>query len=366
MQLFSGDRGGGQGPRSEKQGWPVRLGPSVPGGLSPPPTPVHLARAKVHRGFRHQEASQAHGQEEAPQAAQEDAHPASPSGQVVPAAEVDDGARRTRHRGLCRPRRSRCAPPGRRPAVDRVIGVDVVPPGGDLGPVSFVRADIRNPVIAKVIAGQEVDTVVHLSVRPSGSWRAHGGQGAQRHRHDAAARGLPEGPGVERLVVRRPLRSTARRAATRRCSPRTWAPSGCRARASPRTSWRSRATSAASPGGVPTSRSPCSAQPTSWARRRDRPSCSTCCSRSCRHRSASTPGSRSFTRTTWSAWCEHATLDGPHGTFNVAGAGVLMLSQALRRLGRPRVPVPPFALNTLGGSLRQAGIPAPMRELVGF
>ncbi len=36
----------------------------------------------------------------------------------------------------------------------------------------------------------------------------------------------------------------------------------------------------------------------------------------------------------------HATVDGVHGTFNVAGDGVLMLSQAVRRLGRPTVPVP--------------------------
>src|SRR4051812_5809652 len=50
------------------------------------------------------------------------------------------------------------------PGVDRVIGVDVVPPRGDVGEVSFVRADIRNPVIAKVIAKENVDTVVHMSV----------------------------------------------------------------------------------------------------------------------------------------------------------------------------------------------------------
>src|SRR6478609_1559058 len=50
------------------------------------------------------------------------------------------------------------------PAVERVIGVDVVPPRGDLGDVSFVRADIRNPVIAKIIAKEDVDTVVHMSV----------------------------------------------------------------------------------------------------------------------------------------------------------------------------------------------------------
>ena len=50
------------------------------------------------------------------------------------------------------------------PSVGRVIGVDVVPPRGDIGDVSFVRADIRNPVIAKVIAKEDVDTVVHMSV----------------------------------------------------------------------------------------------------------------------------------------------------------------------------------------------------------
>src|SRR3954451_841919 len=50
------------------------------------------------------------------------------------------------------------------PGVRRVIGVDIVPPRGDIGDVSFVRADIRNPVIAKIIAKEDVDTVVHMSV----------------------------------------------------------------------------------------------------------------------------------------------------------------------------------------------------------
>jgi UDP-glucose 4-epimerase len=50
------------------------------------------------------------------------------------------------------------------PAISRVIGVDVVPPPHDLGSAEFVRADIRNPVIAKVIAKAGVDTVVHMNV----------------------------------------------------------------------------------------------------------------------------------------------------------------------------------------------------------
>jgi UDP-glucose 4-epimerase len=50
------------------------------------------------------------------------------------------------------------------PDISRVIGVDVVPPKHDLGDAEFVRADIRNPVIGKVIARAEVDTVVHMAV----------------------------------------------------------------------------------------------------------------------------------------------------------------------------------------------------------
>ena len=49
------------------------------------------------------------------------------------------------------------------PTVERVIGVDVVPPRQDVGRTEFVRADIRNPLIAKVISTAKVDTVVHAS-----------------------------------------------------------------------------------------------------------------------------------------------------------------------------------------------------------
>jgi UDP-glucose 4-epimerase len=45
-----------------------------------------------------------------------------------------------------------------------VIGLDVVPPRRDLGAAAFIRADIRNPVIAKVIATRRVDTVIHLAM----------------------------------------------------------------------------------------------------------------------------------------------------------------------------------------------------------
>ena len=67
--------------------------------------------------------------------------------------------------GVSRDAGARCA---RRladdPSIGTVLGIDVVPPRAELGRVRFVRADIRNPVIAKVIAAEGVDTVVHTGV----------------------------------------------------------------------------------------------------------------------------------------------------------------------------------------------------------
>jgi UDP-glucose 4-epimerase len=66
---------------------------------------------------------------------------------------------------------------GTNPAFDRVIGVDTTPPRKQvlrrLGRAEFVRADIRNPLIAKVIIDAKVDTVVHAATtcHPAGPAR---------------------------------------------------------------------------------------------------------------------------------------------------------------------------------------------------
>ena len=49
------------------------------------------------------------------------------------------------------------------PGVDRVIGIDVVPPPAPLA-AEFVRADIRNPVLGRILDEAGVDTVVHMGV----------------------------------------------------------------------------------------------------------------------------------------------------------------------------------------------------------
>ena len=50
------------------------------------------------------------------------------------------------------------------PGVKRVIGIDVIPPPHSIGNADFIRADIRNPMIARIISQAEVDTVVHMNV----------------------------------------------------------------------------------------------------------------------------------------------------------------------------------------------------------
>lgn len=50
------------------------------------------------------------------------------------------------------------------PDVDRVIAVDIVPSPYPLGSADFVRADIRSPVITKILTNDEIDTVVHMNV----------------------------------------------------------------------------------------------------------------------------------------------------------------------------------------------------------
>ncbi|MBA0053856.1 NAD-dependent epimerase/dehydratase family protein [Streptomyces sp. AJS327] len=52
----------------------------------------------------------------------------------------------------------------RDPGVDRVVAVDMAPPVEDLGAAEFVVADIRRPGIGAVLAEHGVDTVVHTDI----------------------------------------------------------------------------------------------------------------------------------------------------------------------------------------------------------
>lgn len=64
------------------------------------------------------------------------------------------------------------------PGIDRVVGVDVVPPRRSLAPAEFIRADVRGTALSRLLDAYEVDTVVHAGVL-TGPGRA-GGRAAQK------------------------------------------------------------------------------------------------------------------------------------------------------------------------------------------
>ena len=252
------------------------------------------------------------------------------------------------------------------PDVDRVIGVDVVPPRGDLGDVAFVRADIRNPVIAKVIAGQDVDTVVHMSVQSSA---VAGRTSAKEHNVIGTMQLLAacqKAPGLERLVVKS---STAVYGSSSR-DPAMFT-EDMSAKRLPRSGYAKDVLEVE--GYV-----------RGFARRRPDVAVTMLRAANLVGPTVVSPLTQYFRlpvvptvlgfdarlqflhEADLLAALRHATLDGVHGTFNVAGSGILMLSQAVRRLGRPTVPVPAFALNSMGGALKQAGVKGLAPDLTAF
>ncbi len=88
--------------------------------------------------------------------------------------------------------------------VGTVLGVDVVPPPHDIGAAEFVRADIRNPVVGRVVRDAGVDTVVHMSVLVTP--RSAGGRAPMKEINVIGTMQLlaacHKAPTVRRLVVK--------------------------------------------------------------------------------------------------------------------------------------------------------------------
>jgi len=256
------------------------------------------------------------------------------------------------------------------PDVDRVIGVDVVPPKSGLDRAEFVRADIRNPIIAKVIGAAEVDTVVHMSViaAPLNA----GGRSSMKEINVIGTMQLlaacQKAPSVRQLVVK----STT---AVYGASPRDPAmfTEDMEPKALPRSGY---AKDAAEVEGYVRG----------FARRRPDVAVSLLRFANFIGPAIRTPFTSFFSMPVVPTVLGHdarlqfvheddaievlrrAILEGPRGTFNVSGSGVLLLSQAARRAGRPLLPVPSPAVNAVGGLIRRLGVtdysPEQLRFLV--
>lgn len=254
------------------------------------------------------------------------------------------------------------------PQVDRVIGVDVVPPRGDIGAVSFVRADIRNPIIAKVIAKEDVDTVVHMSVIATPG--STGGRNTMKELNVMGTMQLlaacQKAPGLRNLVVK--STTTVYGASpgdpamfTEDMGPPQSHRSGyakdaeevegyVRGLARRRPDVRVTILRAANVVGADVN-SPI----TSFFRLPVVPTVL-----------GFDPRLQFLHEQDLLGVLRHSVTTDVPGTFNVAGDGVITLAQATRRLGRPSIKVPGFALGSFGSLVRQARVSEFSPELRSF
>ena len=248
------------------------------------------------------------------------------------------------------------------PAIERVLGVDTVPPSRDMlrrmGRVEFVRADIRNPLIAKVIAGAAVDTVVHAAL--SSAPGSRGGRTAMKEMNFIGTMQLLAACQKAERVRRVVLKSTT---AVYGSGPRD-----------PSLFDESMGPKDLPSGGYAKDAAEIEGYLRGFARRR--PDVTTTVLRFCNY-----VGPRIDTVMTSYfglhvvptvlgfdarlqflheedalAVLERAATHDLPGVFNVAADGVLMLSQAIRRAGGLQLPVPPLAVRPVGRFLRGARI----------
>lgn len=92
----------------------------------------------------------------------------------------------------------------RHPGVDHVVGIDIVPPRHELPGVEVVRADIRGPVLGRLLAQHGVDTLVHSGVIATPT--AVGGRASQKEINVigtiALIAAVQAAPSVRRVVVK--------------------------------------------------------------------------------------------------------------------------------------------------------------------
>jgi UDP-glucose 4-epimerase len=248
------------------------------------------------------------------------------------------------------------------PAIDRIIGVDTVPPARAdldlLGRTEFVRADIRNPLISRVISGAEVDTVVHASVTatPHGA----GGRTPMKELNVIGTMQLlaacQNSATVQRLVVKS---STA----VYGTSPRDPAifTEDMAAKALPRSGYAKDAVEV-------------EGYLRGFTRRRPDVNVTLLRFANFVGPFIDTPLTRYFQlpvvptafgfdprlqllhETDGIEVLRLASTSDRPGTFNVAADGVLLLSQAIRRAGKIAFPVPAPAVSFVGRSVRRSGV----------
>lgn len=251
----------------------------------------------------------------------------------------------------------------REPDVDRVVAVDAVPPGHELGRALFVRADIRHPMIAKVLAEHAVDTVVHMDV--TGTPLGSGGRAAVKETNVIGTMQLLGACQKSRSVSRLVVKSTTSVYGSASRDPAVFH-EAMTAKALPT-------------GGFAKDAVEVEGYVRGFARRRPDVAVAVLRFANIIGPRGGTPLADYFALPvlptvfgydprlqfvheddvvdvlrTASLDARRGTLNS--GTFNIAGDGVLLVSQCARRLGRPTVPVLLAAITWLSQFMRTAGV----------
>jgi UDP-glucose 4-epimerase len=243
------------------------------------------------------------------------------------------------------------------PDIERVIGVDVVAPAADIGGADFVRADIRNPIIGKVISTAGVDTVVHMGVIATP--RQAGGRTPMKEINVIGTMQLlaacQKAASVQKLVVKSSTSVYGAGAADPALLTEDMEPTNL-----PSSGWAKDSVEVES-------------YVRGLARRRPDLTVTTLRFANFLGPTANTPMAQYFslpvvpTVLGYDARLQfvheddglevirRATLEDHPGTYNVAGDGVLALSQAIRRAGRIEVPVWSPFVGLVGRWVRRGG-----------
>jgi UDP-glucose 4-epimerase len=244
------------------------------------------------------------------------------------------------------------------PSVERVIGVDVEAPAREVAGTEFVRADVRNPIVAKVIAAAQVDTVAHLGVIATP--QAAGGRSAMKEINVIGTMQLlaacQKASSVRRLIVK----STT---SVYGSSPRD--PAMFTEEMEPRVLARS---------GYGKDSVEVEGYVRGFGRRRPDVDVTLLRFANFIGPSIDSPLTRYFALPVVPTvfgfdpriqfvhesdgidlLCRAVVEEHP-GTFNIAADGTLLLSQAIRRAGRTSLPIPSIAMSTMGAFFGRTGL----------
>jgi UDP-glucose 4-epimerase len=245
------------------------------------------------------------------------------------------------------------------PSIDHVIAVDAIAPSKDLlrrmGRAEFVRADIRNPFIAKVIRNGDVDTVVHAAAASYAP--RSGGKAALKELNVMGAIQLfaacQKAPSVRRVI----LKSTSEVYGSSAFDPVLFTEDSSSKRPPGEGFARDSIDIEGYARGLARRRPDITltilrlanmigpAMDTALSRYLAGPVVPTVVGHDARLQLLHEQDALGA--------LERATMAGKAGTFNIGAPGIIMMSQAIRRAGRVALPVPRFALWAVD-SLRRA------------